>query len=376
MNYLTTESTIDINALDFWEKIESEENRKKRVRRFDEISDAEKKLYLGLYDGAKIPKLNPGDITTGKIILISEKEIIINIDYKDNIYVDLKKSDKKIVHSMGIGDDIDVMITEVNDEPFEIKGSITELIKSKVADKLKDVFTQLTPLTAKVIELIPAGFMMDIEMDNITLNAFMPNTLAGVNRLTEKQSTELIGKSINVMLETLQQDKGVYVVSRKKYLETLIPEEIKKLKVGNSYIGTVTGSKDFGVFVEFGVDNICLTGMIHKMNLNPEHEITKIQSGMLIEFYLRDILKGNKLILTQNPRKSLWDDIRIGQVYDGIVKNVKPFGALIKLDDETKGVIQQVYIEKSSKKLSEGEKIKVKVISVIKDERKVYLNFA
>jgi small subunit ribosomal protein S1 len=175
------------------------------------------------------------------------------------------------------------------------------------------------------------------------------------------------------MLETLQQEKGVYVVSRKKYLNTIIPEEIKKLKKNNVYNGHVTGTTPFGVFVQF---NGCLTGMIHKVNMNPnfKDKIENIKPGTTIEFYVRDILKGNKLILTQILRETLWDKIRVGKVLDGTVRDVKNFGALVSLDEETNGLIQNSYLQKNSITLKEGEKVKVKVVSVIKDERKIYLN--
>jgi predicted RNA-binding protein with RPS1 domain len=59
---------------------------------------------------------------------------------------------------------------------------------------------------------------------------------------------------------------------------------------------------------------------------------------------------------------------------DGTVRDVKNFGALVSLDEETNGLIQNSYLQKNSITLKEGEKVKVKVVSVIKDERKIYLN--
>ena len=60
----------------------------------------------------------------------------------------------------------------------------------------------------------------------------------------------------------------------------------------------------------------------------------------------------------------------------GKIKDIRNFGALIQLDEETTGLIQTTYINKNSKKLTVGDEIKVKVISLIRDDRKIYLNFA
>jgi len=315
--------------------------------------------------------INIGTITKGTIERITKREIIINVNYKDSVFVENKTADLNVIENLKIGDEIDVIITEINETPYQLKGSITELIKMKVATKLKKSFNDNEPILAKVIEMIPAGFMLDIEMDNITIQAFMPNILSGVNRLTKEQSQELVGQKINVLLETLQQEKGVYVVSRKKYLQTLIPEEIKKIKRGDKLVGTITGTKSFGVFVQF---NKCLTGMIHKVNLLPElqEKIEEIQSGTSIEFYVRDILKGNKIVLSQVIRQTLWDSIKLGQIRDAVVTGVKQFGILVALDDETYGLIQNSYI-KNINTFSVGDKIKVKVVSIMRDDRKIYL---
>jgi len=385
---LRTEGIADPN---FWINLENESRGilKYNTRgKYDRVFPKEYTEFLNALHNLPItPQVNVGDVITGIITSISRKEIVININYKDSIYVDVKSADLKIIQNLKPGDEINVMITAINDNPFEIKGSITELIKIDVANKLRSCYKDETALLAHVTELIPAGFMLDIEMNNISITAFMPNTLAGVNRLTSSQSQELVGQDIYVMLETLQQEKGVYVVSRKKYLNSLIIEEIKRLKkiknteTDHVFTGTVTGTKDFGVFVEFGVDvnsDKCLTGMIHKVNITTDWQerINEIKPGMFIDFYVRDILKGNKIILTQILRESLWDSIRVGQVKEGIIKSAKPFGILVALDDETTGLIQNTYIEKSGKKdLKNGDTVKVKVVSVIKDDRKIYLDF-
>jgi len=45
-------------------------------------------------------------------------------------------------------------------------------------------------------------------------------------------------------------------------------------------------------------------------------------------------------------RETIWDNIRNGQELDGVIKEVKPFGALVILDDETMGLIHTSEIEK------------------------------
>ena len=66
----------------------------------------------------------------------------------------------------------------------------------------------------------------------------------------------------------------------------------------------------------------------------------------------------------------------MGDTLKGKVFSVKPFGALIELDYETNGLIQTTYLNKNSRKLEEGSEVDVVVISIIRDDRKIYLTFA
>lgn len=339
--------------------------------------------YLNLYKKMEksflsLREINVNEVITGVVVSVNEKEILVDFGYKDYIYVDKPKK-SNVSTELKVDDTIDVLITDILDNPFMIKGSITELIKQNVHNKMKHYFENNVQLTSTVKSMIPAGYMMDIHMDNITIEAFMPNTLADVNKLSDSQS--IMGLTFEVMLETLQQEKGVYVVSRRKYLQSLIPEEIKKLKTGVVYKGEVTGTTPFGVFVQFSASvggPICLTGMVHKANINESYhdKWEQIVPGMEIDFYVKEVIKNNKIILTQILKESLWDTIKVGKILDGKIRDIKNFGALIELDGETTGLIQTTYINKYSKKLNVGDEIKVKVISLIRDDRKIYLNFA
>jgi len=355
---------------DFWEQIERGDRRKiPQYQTFKNKTNNFNQDYLDFLQALDNPdkklmkEIEVGSIITGVVVGISKKEIVIDVNHKDYVYVDTKSAqDQRIIENIKVGEQIEVLIMQVLDNPYMIRGSVTELLKLSIEGKLKTCFEKNTPLTGKVF------------IDGLTVTAFMPNTLADVNKLASANS--ILGEEIQVCLETLQQDRGAYVVSRKKYLETLIPEKLKTLKRNKIYEGFVTGTTPFGVFVQF---EECLTGMIHKSNINEIYrdKFQTVRPNTLIEFYVKEVLKGsNKIILTQILRDSLWDTIKVNQIFKGKVISVRPFGALVSLDDETMGLIQTTYLSKNNKKVEEGQMIEVRVVSVMKDDRKLYLTFA
>lgn len=324
--------------------------------------------------------INEGDVVEGTLVSFDKKEIVIDINFKDNVFVDAKTIDNEMFESFAVGSPIKVMITQISEDPYYIKGSLNDLVKLNITNIVKDHFNDNLHLWATVKESQPAGYFLDLEVENRIVEAFMPNTLAGVNKLHDPQS--IVGQRFEVMIETLEQDKGIYVVSRKKYLEELVPERIKQLKKEwtkdkyKVYEGTITGTTPFGAFVEF-----CdyLTGMIHRYNVSenwqPDEKWSTMKPGMYVNFYIKDIItRKNKVILTQILRESLWDSIKVDDVVKGKVISIKPFGALIQLDEETNGLIQNTYLQKNKIDLKLGQEVDVRVTSIMKDERKINLS--
>lgn len=334
------------------------------------------KQLAKLYEQTTLTIPNRGEIISAEYQGVMANQHVFSVPgYKDDIRVENRGSESKYLKNVSVGDFVDVLITNVDNNQFYIKGSISELYESRAHQNLKSL-EEGASVTAHIKSLNPAGYDVELMHGGVTLPGFMPNTLAGINKLHDPNS--IVGNTFEVMIESYAQQEGTYIVSRRKYLQTLIPEAVKSLEYNVAYDGHVTGTTPFGVFVEF---NECLTGMIHKANINPEWQerISEIKPGFEITFYIKEIIKDKfipKLILTQILRETLWDTIKNGQVIEGSVKDVKPFGTLVNLDEETVGLIHTSEMEKLKKKFTAGQDLKVKVLSVDRTTRKIFLTVA
>jgi len=104
--------------------------------------------------------------------------------------------------------------------------------------------------------------------------------------------------------------------------------------------------------------------------------LKQIPAGFEIQFYVKEIIKDSKIILTQILKETLWDNIKIGQTLTGKVKENKQFGTLLFLDEETIGLIHNSELEKADKTFTAGQTVKVKVIAIERMNRKIYLSVA
>ena len=340
---------------------------------FEEDSYGKSKITkqkdMDLYKLDEIKSPEKGEVISAKFTGTSAGQYLFSVPgLKDDIRIDAKQNEAKYLKNTNVGDVIDVLIADIDHDNFMIRGSISALYENKA----RQTMDESQPVKAFVRSINPAGYDIDILHEGVTLPGFMPNTLAGINKLHDPNS--IVGQTFDVMIESFSQEEGTYIVSRRKYLQTLIPSAIKKLNHGEVYSGHVTGTTPFGVFVEF---NECLTGMIHKANVNPDWQerLTSISPGFQIEFYIKEVIK-DKIILTQILRETLWDTIKNGQVLNGRVRDTKQFGTLVNLDDETVGLIHTSEMEKLGKKFTAGQDLKVKVLSVDRMNRKIFLTVA
>lgn len=334
-------------------------------------SKEEREKLKSLYEETMVGTPIEGELVKAIYVGITQGYFNFDAGFKDWIRVENRPSEANYLKNTEVGSQVEVLITNVDEDNYFIRGSFVELYEN-IARKNLASLDDGTIVTGFIREITPAGYSVDIDFEGVVLPGFMPNTLAGINKLHNPES--IVGRTFEVSIESYSRDEGTYIVSRRRYLQTLIPTAIKELEYQTTYLGHVTGTTEFGVFVEF---NDCLTGMIHKTNMHPDwsNRISQIQPGVPIEFYIKEIIK-DKIILTQILRETLWDKIKIGNVIEGRVKDLKPFGALIQLDDETNGLIHTSELEKFNQKLQPASTAKVKVIAIDRSARKIFLTLA
>lgn len=365
----------------FW--IDLEKNYKSNITKSKKEKIFSNESYTNelykLYNSNILPSKNitTGSVLAGKVVSIADKNAVVDVNYKDYIIVDNTNSDAKIIAALTLNQEVSVAITEICEKPYQIKGSFAVASNIKNYDVMNRYKNTNTPVNVTILSHTGGGYIVEALIDDFTIESFLPNIFAGANKIID--SNVLIGKTMEVLVDNYSADKNQWIVSRKAYLDLIAPAAIKSLKIGDTvYEGTVTGTTTYGIFVE--LCNGVLTGMIHKANLNPAYidQYDQIVPGMPVEFYVKEIMKNGKPILTQILRETIWDDIKAGKVkvgskLTGKIKEEKPFGILIQLDEETLGLLHSTELSKVTSKVEIGAEILVKISSINKNDRKLNL---
>ena len=220
--------------------------------------------------------------------------------------------------------------------------------------------------------------------------------LGGVDGLVHV--TEIAHHRVNHPREELQMDQQVQVkilgldrekdrisLSIKALVEDPWSAVEDRYSAREPFEGTVVRKTDFGVFVqlESGID-----GLLHVSQLRPGLEIDTpgFEVGETVRGWVRDVDVDNRrigLTMRQMPDRDPWERIEMryqeGQIVEGTVENGADFGVFVELEPGLSGLIpiSELGLERDADPrgaFSPGEKIKLKLMSLDPDRRRISLS--
>lgn len=319
-----------------------------------------------------------GDIVDGVISTITNGVATVDIGWRENIILDLKKENsdylKYLVQGMPTQIKIEKVDVAKNGASKGIYGSYSSNILHKLKSELIEAIAKNIAYPGKVIELVYGGFYVDVS----GVKCFMPGSLGGINKLTD--FSKLLGQTIYVVPVNYSTDKDYVVVSHRDYLKELIPNAVSELVIGNEYSGIVTGTNKLGIFVEF---NECLTGLINKNEMSQltsdKYDADQICAGDTITFKVKSIFSNERINLTQNEvqvQQNPWDTVeekyKSGKRVTGTIKKVMPYGIFIELESGVTGLLHKSNLS-DDMDLETSQEINVKIKSVDANAKRIVL---
>ena len=300
----------------------------------EELIKKYESTYHLLDGGSK--DLIDGSVYKCRIMDVFEDRVLAQTGSGQTIYIDLKK-ELKDATKLGIDgitfnadDEVNARVKKVNGG---FSGSVVEYyihtLRAELFDQIKK---ESSAYLIKIVSVNKGGYIADLS----GIKCFLPGSLAAANKITDFDS--YIGKTLHVMIEGYVPAKDIFIVSYKKYLNKIMDSKIQELDLTKKYKGYVTGTSDFGVFVEW--DSV-YTGLIHKTEFQDESYISDLTPGSEVEFYVKEIKENNRLTLTLDKpleRNIILQDLEnkikegTSDVYEAKVKHKRKNGALVEIE--------------------------------------------
>lgn len=330
--------------------------------------------------------LHTGDIVKGTVISTAGEEVSVNLGYKSDgiIARDEFSNDKSVIPSKTVqpGDEIEVFVVRVNDGEGNVQLSRKKVESQKGLEEIEKAYEEKIPVTGKIIKSVKGGLIADVN----EIHVFIPSSQVS-GRFVEDLSA-YVGTELTFNIIELDKSKRRYIGGRKALLAKEAEEKkaavFASIEVGKKVTGTVSRITDFGAFVDLGgVD-----GLIHISEMswgrisNPKEVLAE---GDTVEVVVLDVDKEKSKIslslkdVTPNPWTLAADKYVVGSIVEGKVVRMVPFGAFIELEPGVDGLvhISQIAnkrVEKPEDELKIGEIIKVKVIDVNAEQKKISLS--
>lgn len=330
--------------------------------------------------------LHTGDVVKGTVISTAGEEVSVNLGYKSDGVIPRGEfsSDASVVPSQVVqpGDEIEVFVVRVNDGDGNVLLSKKKVESQKGMEEIEKAFEEKSTVTGKVVKIVKGGL---IAVAN-GIQVFIPSSQVSgrfVEDLSVYDGTEL---TFNII--ELDRAKHRIIGGRKALLAKEAEEKkaavFAALEAGKKVTGTVSRITDFGAFVDLGgVD-----GLIHISEMswgrisNPKEVLSE---GDTVEVVVLDVDKEKSKIslslkdVTPNPWSLAAEKYAVGSIVEGKVVRMVPFGAFIELEPGVDGLvhISQIAnkrVEKPEDELNIGEIIKVKVIDVNAEQKKISLS--
>lgn len=331
-----------------------------------------------------VKKINSGDILKGTVIDVNEKEVSVNINYAFDGLIsreELSVQDISPTELVKVGDILDVYVISPNDGEGYVELSRIRALEITEKEDLNKAFKESNVIKVIVSEEVKGGLVAYYG----SIRVFIPASLASRERI---ELSTLIGKEIEVKLTEFDLRNRKVVASRRILEEEAYEINKKKLwstvKSGEKREGIVKKILKVGAIVDIGG----ITGLIHINDLSWERvknveDVVSVGDKVTVFVGEVDAERERVSLILKDVNKEPWkvhgDSIKVGDILEGKVVKLLGFGAFVELFPGVEGLVHineitDENIAKPSDALQIGQTVKVKVLDVKKDEKRISLS--
>lgn len=328
-----------------------------------------------------------GDVVKGSVIAVGRNEVRCDLNGLAIGLIRGPELDKNM--DLRVGDEVEATVIELDNEFGELELSLKGAGRKRAWEKIKELFTQGTVLTVKVLDANKGGLITRVEnvpafipVSQLSPNNY-PRVAGGEKAKIHEKLKSLINETLEVKIIDVNEGDEKVVVSEKAVWETKQESVLAKYKVGDSVEGQVTAVTDFGAFVRFEEN---LEGLVHISEIawqRIDHPRDVLKIGDHVRADIINI-EGSKIFLSmkkliEDPWKQVAARYKVGQMIKGKVLKINPFGLFVELDSDIHGLAHiSELANKPVKDVNEiariGDEFEFRIINIDPDNHRLGLS--
>lgn len=350
-----------------WEEAEGGYSREDRTRL--------EQLYRGT-----LSEVREGEIITGTVVSVGDKEVILNIGFKSEGIIPISEFRDK--PSLKPGDQVDVFLETVEDQDGQLIISRKRAKHMRTWERILRAEEEDVILEGLIKRRTKGGFVVDLD----GIEAFLPGSQIDVKPVRDFDA--YVGKIMEFKVVKINHPFENVVISHKVLIEKDLEQQrfeiLKNLEKGQVLEGTVKNMTHFGVFIDLGgVDGLLHITDISWGRINHPEEVLELDQKVnvvVLEFdeEKKRISLGMKQLMP-HPWDSLPADLTEGSRIKGRVVTVADYGIFVEIMPGVEGLVHMSemswsqHLKNPTELFKIGDEVEATVLSIDRDEKKMSL---
>lgn len=332
----------------------------------------------------------PGTLVDGKVINIYKNNILVDINGIMTGIISGREAHDSLdtLKTLKVGDEISAyVIEEENDEGYIVL-SLRKASQEKTWKRFEEAYAKGDVIHVTTSEANKGGLLLEIDgiKGFIPVSQLAPLHYPRVNgadtNMILQRLQALVGMKFMVKIINIDKENGKLILSEKAAMEEQRKASLAKLKIGTKVRGKISGIVKFGIFVAFEG----LEGLVHISEIAWGHVKDPADYGKLgneVEVLVIGI-EAEKISLSmkrlvEDPWLEATKQFKIGDIIEGEINRLTPFGAFLKIGADINGLIHlsEISVEAlkdPSEVLKIGDKVKAKIIAIEPTEHRIGLS--
>lgn len=289
---------------------------------------------------------------------------------------------------LAVGDQVVASVVDPEVEDGQALLSLRKAAKDRGWDEVKALFEKGDTLEVTPYDANRGGLLVELE----GVRGFLPVSQLSAEHYPRVGSSDkdeilqrlnaLTNQTIKVRILDADRKSNKLIFSEKEAIREDMQSRFAKLKVGDTVKGVVTGVVDYGAFVN--VDGI--EGLVHISEISwerVENPSDYVKTGDVIDAKIIAIDKDRLSLSMKQTQEDPWateaEGFKKGDVVEGTVTRITPFGAFIQLSPAVEALVHISELGEShgadpEKLFKLNEKKQFKILDIDRDNRKISLS--
>lgn len=330
-------------------------------------------------------RIHRGQILSATVCGVNSQGLMVNIGYRlDGLlpWSEISTAEEIDRNAFKEGDTFNVAVVQTDNGEGNVLVSKKRAEQQDVVKEIEKLLEDKQSFTVRIKEVVKGGVLTQYK----GYRAFIPASLL-TNNYVEDLGT-FVGKDVPVEVVEFSPKNKRLVLSGKRLAkeaeEAEKQEKLNSLEEGQKLTGTVVKLMPYGAFVDIGG----VTGLVHINDLSwvhIKHPSDVVAVNDKVEVVVQSVNKESGKIalslkdMVTDPYLTEIETLQVGQVRPATITRLATFGAFAKLTDNVEGLIHisqmaNKRIAKPEEVVEVGQEVKVKILEINKEARKVALS--